>query len=328
MVDDKIIWDIIAGRIAYCALVVSNQLEIFEFLNERPKKLIELSKEVGIDERPLEALLLMLVNVGLLHLNNNYFKLSDCSEEYLIKSSKAYFGEMLELSNTNWTCEDLKQSCLTNTPHVYSNSDIFDEHSKNLERVKKFTKAMHSASLASARKWPKLIDLSEYKTLLDVGGGSGAHIIGALNEWSHLKAILLDLQSVTSISKDILKTESFFNNIQFVADDFWECAYPDADIHFYSQIFHDWPIEKCQNLAMKSYDTLPDKGIIIIHEILFKDDKSGPYMAAAGNVGMLAWTEGRQYSGFELVELLKLTGFREINVIPTFGYWSIVVGKK
>jgi hypothetical protein len=44
---------------------------------------------------------------------------------------------------------------------------------------------------------------------------------------------------------------------------------------------------------------------------------------------MLLWLEGaKQYSGRELSVMLTAAGFTDIEVKPTFGYWSIVTGHK
>jgi hypothetical protein len=43
---------------------------------------------------------------------------------------------------------------------------------------------------------------------------------------------------------------------------------------------------------------------------------------------MLVAMPGQQYSGLELSTMLTEAGFTEIEVKPTFGYWSIVTGRK
>jgi hypothetical protein len=43
---------------------------------------------------------------------------------------------------------------------------------------------------------------------------------------------------------------------------------------------------------------------------------------------MLLWCTGQQYSGRELSDMLSEAGFKDIEVKPTFGYWSIVTGIK
>ena len=43
---------------------------------------------------------------------------------------------------------------------------------------------------------------------------------------------------------------------------------------------------------------------------------------------MLVAMPGQQYSGKEISAMLDNAGFREVEVKPTFGYWSIVTGRK
>ena len=119
MVDDTLIWNIIAGRISYCALIAAHDLKIFEKISGSTKTLIELSDELGLEKRPIEALILMLVNLGFVNSINGKYELTDVSKKYLLKESETYFGAMLALSSkTNWTCDQLKQSAITNSPKV------------------------------------------------------------------------------------------------------------------------------------------------------------------------------------------------------------------
>jgi hypothetical protein len=93
-------------------------------------------------------------------------------------------------------------------------------------------------------------------------------------------------------------------------------------------IFHDWPPEQCRSFARKSFESLPGGGRIVIHEMLFNDDRTGPFPVAAFNVDMLVAMSGQQYSGKEISQFLSEAGFAEIEVKPTFGYWSVVTGVK
>ena len=103
---------------------------------------------------------------------------------------------------------------------------------------------------------------------------------------------------------------------------------PAVDLHFYGQIYHDWPPEKCQFLTRKSFESLESGGRIVLHEKLLNDEKTGPFAIAAFSIAMLLWTEGEQYSGRELSTMLAEVGFIDIEVKPTWGYWSIVTGRK
>jgi len=63
--------------------------------------------------------------------------------------------------------------------------------------------------------------------------------------------------------------------------------------------------------------------------MLYEDRKTGPFSTAAMNINMLLQYEAaRQYSGRELSVMLEEAGFADIEVTPTFGYYSIVTGRK
>ena len=62
--------------------------------------------------------------------------------------------------------------------------------------------------------------------------------------------------------------------------------------------------------------------------MLYNDQKSGPFTVSAYNIALLMMTEGQQFSGRELAAMLGKAGFTDVDVKPTFGYWSIVSGRK
>jgi O-methyltransferase len=110
--------------------------------------------------------------------------------------------------------------------------------------------------------------------------------------------------------------------------DMWQDEFPPADLHFFSNIYHDWPPERGRVLTEKSFAALPAGGRIVIHELLYDDDKTGPVAAAAYSAAMLMRANGQPYSGAELTAMLTGAGFRDVEVRPTFGYDSVVTAVK
>ncbi len=93
-------------------------------------------------------------------------------------------------------------------------------------------------------------------------------------------------------------------------------------------IYQNHRPERTRFLSQKSFTSLEPGGRIIIHEMLFNEDKNGPLAAAAFNIIMLEWTQDQQYTGSELSEMLMEVGFIDIEIKPTSGYWSIVTARK
>ena len=330
-VDTRVIEDILFALDGYWAVLVAHDLKLFPLLAERPQTLADVCDRLQIARRPAEALLMVNVALGLLQVQDDRYALTPVSEAYLLERSPTYFGGMLDLWIQNAAVSSfasVKQALLTNAPQVYGGAEWVTSHEEHATLARAFTQAMHSHSMGPALVWPDLVDLSEHRLLLDIGGGSGAHCVGATLRWPNLHAVVFDLSLVCGVAEETMARQGLRGRVKTHVGDMWRDPFPAADVHFYGQIYHDWSPEKCRFLTQKSFESLEPGGRIIIHEKLLNDDKTGPLAIAAFNISMLLWTEGQQYSGHELSSMLTEAGFRTLEVTPTVGYWSIVTGRK
>ena len=329
--DDRPLWDIIFSMSVGPAVLVAYDLKLFPLLGKRPRPLSEICAALGIAPRPAESLLALCAAAGLIVLREGRYGLSPLAEDYLLEASPTFFGGYLDLKIENqalYTHASLKQAVLSDFPPVYGGRGLFQTHDDQDVLAAGFTRAMHATSMAPALAWPELIDLSANRLLLDVGGGSGAHAIGAVRRWPDLEAIIFERPNVCAVAGEYIAQYGLGERIRTECADMWSDPFPAADLHFYSMIYHDWPPEQCRFLAQKSFRSLAPGGRVIIHEMLYNDDKTGPCAAAAFSVTMLLMTTGRQYSGKELTDMLAGAGFIDLEVKPAFGYWSLVTGGK
>jgi len=65
-------------------------------------------------------------------------------------------------------------------------------------------------------------------------------------------------------------------------------------------------------------------GTICLHEMLLDDLKDGPLTVACFSIAMLLHEKGKQFTAGELEDLLGETGFRDFQVTPSYGYYSLV----
>jgi len=330
--DDRLPWNIVSAIQGTPAIFVAYQLKLYSLLADKPASLDEICKAKDLKRRPAEAILAVTTSLGITRLREGRYSLTPAGEDYFIETSPTYCGALLDLTMDNYSVysiESLKRAVMTDAPQVYGGgAEMFKSHEEQHELARKFTRTMHSASMAPATVWPGKVGLSKHRIMLDVAGGSGAHSIGAVHRWPKLNAIVFDTAPVCEVASEIVANYKLQARVATQVGDMWTDPFPSADLHFYSMIFHDWPAEKCRLLARKSFDALDPGGRIIVHEMLFNRDRSGPFPVAATNIVMLLWTEGEQYSGGEISSMLREAGFAKIEVKPTFGYWSIVTGVK
>ncbi|MBV8995304.1 MAG: hypothetical protein JO287_16775 [Pseudonocardiales bacterium] len=126
-------------------------------------------------------------------------------------------------------------------------SQMFKSHGEKFDLARFFTRTIHSTSMAPALAWPELVDLSARRFLLDIGGGSAAHSIGAALKWPRLGAIVLDTAPVCEVAAEFIAERQLQERVRTHVVDMWTDPFPSADVHFYSFIYHDWTPEKCRS---------------------------------------------------------------------------------
>ncbi len=331
-VDDRPLWDVVFAVYGYPALLLAHRLKIFPLLAEGPRTLAEICNALSIQQRPAEAILTVATSLGFLSLQEERYALTAVAEEYLLESSPNYFGFFWDLMIANYqvcSFSTLEKAVLTDSPQAYGGGDIFKSHEEQIELLHRFTRGMHSISITSAFVWPEVFDFSQHRVMLDVAGGSAAHSIGAALKLPNLKVIFLDFLQVCEIAQEYIGQYGLQERIKTQEINIWNDHWPSADLHFFSNIYHDWTPEKCHFLTAKSFNSLePGGGRIVIHEMLYNDEKTGPFPSAAYSMMMMGWTEGKQYSGLELSAMLQEIGFEDIQIRKAFGYYSIVTGRK
>ena len=330
--DDLQIGQITASLLAYPVVLVAHELRLFPLLAEKPRTLQEVCTDLEIRERAAEAILSIVAAVGLVKLEEGRFSVTELSEDYLLESSPTHWCHYLDFLIQDpalFSFESIRRALLSDKSQIHEGRELFDVNKEHDEQAERFTRWMHSVSVGPAQAWPEQIDLSGFHSFLDVAGGSGAHSIGVALKWNNLKLTLLDMEPVCRIADEYIARQGLQKRVSTCQGNMWEIEFPPADVHFYSQIFHDWSREKCLILAKKSFNSLPAGGRVIVHELLYNTDKTGPLRVASVNLLLsLLYSEGRQYSGQEIQDMLEESGFTEVEIKTTFGYWGIVTGVK
>ncbi|WP_433017812.1 methyltransferase [Kribbella sp. CA-294648] len=321
--DDKKLWDVVFGAFGYPAVLIAHKLRIFAMLADGPASLAELCRATQLERRPAQAILSVACSLGFLENRAGNYHLTPVATRYLTPGGPDYFGAYWDFMIENhklFTFETLEKAVLDDAPQGHTPE-------WRMRQPDSFVAAMRSIG-ASASTWPELLDLTENRMLLDIGGGPATHAMAAVRKWPNLRATVFDLEYVTAIAQEDVERQGLSDRVQMRAGDMWTDPFPAADLHLYSYVFHTQPIEKCGFLARKSFASLPPGGRAIVHQVFYDADKTGPFAAAAFAVEMLSWNSGEQYSTSEISKVLAEAGFADLQLKATFGYCSMIIGTK
>lgn len=302
-------------------LAAAIKLNVFD-VTQNIHDVNEIAKELKLKMDPLERLLNALVAMELLEKKEDSYFNKYISTKFLIKNSKGYYGDFIlmnEESDNSW--KELNKVIKTNSP-------VGGDNRKRLAK-EGFTRGMHNNAQAPAKALSQLIDFSNRKHLLDIGGGSGAFSIILTNNYDGLKATVNEQPAVCRTVKEYADKEGGKDKINILEGDYFKVEFPVHDVALFGQIFHTNSVDQNNLLLKKVYDKIEDKGIVIITEFLLNEDKTGPLFSTLFNLNMLKQTKnGRAYTFSEIESWLRDTGFKNIEKQHLVGPHTVITANK
>lgn len=190
---------------------------------------------------------------------------------------------------------------------------IFDQFFSTEENMRTFIMGMHGIGVMSSPAVVRAFDLSRFHRLVDLGGASGHLTIAACEAYPVLRGVVLDLERVMPMTREMVGKSPAKDRITSVAGDFFQGDLPEGDLYALGRILHDWSEPKIESLLRRICDRLPKGGALLIAERLLDDDKSGPLNSLMQSLNMLICTEGKERTLEEYRTLLLNAGFSRVE---------------
>lgn len=309
-----------------------SHLDFFTRLNEHPSDLPSICRALDLRERPTDVMLTLFTAMGLLHVENQTFSLTALTREHLVKNSHWNIGPYFDSTKERPVCRDMVTVLRTGKPANWASLKNEKEWAKAMESdtfANQFTAAMDSRGVYLAPAMAQKLDCAKHKRLLDIAGGSGIYACAIVARYPHLHATILEKSPVDRITKRCLAERGFADRIDVQVGDMFIDSFPTGcDIHLFSNVLHDWDVDRVQQLLQKSFEALPSRGMIVIHDAHINADKTGPLPVAAYSALLMTITEGKCYSEKEMADYLSATGFCDIHYTPTAADRSIITARK
>jgi hypothetical protein len=328
---DKPLWDLWLGSYVLPCVTAADETGLFDSLAAEPAGASELAARLGLNLRAVEIFLPVLASSGFLALRLGRYHLSDVSRHYLLRSSAFYWGGVLQSGLLKSPTHAALKAALCGAAAAVGERPAAAWASGKLgaAQARGLARFMHSHSLAAALGVAQHGEFGGIRHLMDVGGGSGCFSIALAQRHPTLRCTVMDLAAMCAIVPEYAAAAGVTDRVEARAVDMFREPWPrGADALLFSNIFHDWNLDTCAELAGKAYEALPAGGRIYLHEMLLDDTGAGPASATSFSVVMLFGTEGRQYSGAELRSMLRTAGFGEPQIKLTSTYYSLICARK
>ncbi|MCR2018361.1 acetylserotonin O-methyltransferase [Blautia pseudococcoides] len=313
-----------------CTLHTAVQLEIFTIVGEKKLSLSEIAERDSLNERSLKMLLDTLVAMELLVFDGKFYSNSQSVNELLNKESLKYIGYIaIHHHNVMEPWWSLEEAIRTGKP-VAAKIPLEPEGQELWWKA--LTEGMLSLAIGYATYLAKQIDLSQYNTLLDLGGGPGTYAIQFCKHNPQLKATVIDVPVNTAIAERTIARFEAAEQVKYIGDDFYTMEMKECfDIIWISHVIHGENETDTQKLVDKAVKHLNPNGILMIHDYFMNDDGTGPLHPALFSLNMLLVTkEGKSYGISETMNILKRAGLKNVRHDQYGGELqsSIIMGTK
>jgi precorrin-6B methylase 2 len=327
------------GFFASKTLLTAVKLELFTHLSLAPLSAEEIKMKLGLQSRGLYDFLDALVAFGFLNrhglLEKAVYSNSEETDTFLDKNKPSYVGGILEMANHRlykfW--DTLDEALMTGQPQneiKHRGVSLFDELYKDESSLKEFMNAMKGVQMGAFMAFAEQFDFSDYNTLCDIGGASGALAIQVALKNEHMTCITSDLKEVEPIAQEQIDMFQVQDRVKTVVLDFFEeQEFPKADVITMGNILHDWGLQDKKMLMKKAFHALPKGGALVVIESVIDSDRRENAFGLIMSLNMLIETlEGFDYTVADFEGWATSIGFSRVEVIPLAGPTSAVIAIK
>lgn len=311
--DPGVVLDLIEAFRRSKTMFAAVEVGVFDRLEKGPARADQLTD--GGDPDTMARLLDGCVSLGLLERSGDVYRNSAVASAYLCRSSVSTLAGYVAYSNRAlFPMWQHLEGAVREGTHRWKQTfgldgALFSHFYRSESDKRDFLLGMHGFGLLSSPAVVSVFDLSRFKRLVDLGGGTGHLAMAACEKYPDMSAAVFDLPEAVEFAREFTAG----SRVELLAGDFFQDKLPKADLYAVGRILHDWSEDKIRLLLNKIQTCLPPGGGLLIAEKLLRDDLSGPVSAHMQSLNMLIGTEGRERSFAQYAELLQEAGFGEME---------------
>jgi hypothetical protein len=253
--------------------------------------------------------------IGLLEKGDGGYRNAPDVERFLVKGKPGYVGPWLIYTARDFEqWKDLKSLLASDVPPA--RLGLYE--SLTDDKAREYHQATYSVGLGAGFLFSKQVDMSERTLILDLGGGSGAYCIAAVQRYPHLKAVVMDFEPVTKIAREFIAQWGMRDRISTVAGDFTADPFPQGpDVIIQASNLPQYDQENLEKVLKKGIEALlPGGEYHVVGETVSNDKTQGFGPSLWGLHEALFGSLGRAHSEEEVISYMRHVGFVDVAAHP------------
>lgn len=313
----RALFDLCSGFVYSQVLLACVRLQLFDRLADGPRSADHLSGELGLPLDSTARLLTAAESLDLVDKRGAEFGLGPLGAALLGNPAVAMMIEhhgdfYADLLDPVALLNDRSMPTRLREYWAYAASDAPSGLAAN--RTRDYTGLMAASQGMIAEQVLRAYPVHRHRRLLDVGGGSGAFALAALERAPDLEATVFDLPPVALQARERFETHGFANRASATGGDFLNDAVPGgADLVSLVRIVHDHDDEAVLKLLRAIRRSIAPDGVLLIAEPMLGTPGAEPVGAAYFGFYLMAMGQGRPRSPGAIEALLDRAGFGAVK---------------
>lgn len=125
-------------------------------------------------------------------------------------------------------------------------------------------------------------DWSGVRSVVDVGGNTGALLVNLLRGHGHLSGTLVDLPGTARIARDHFASRGLADRATAVGGSFFEELPAGHDVYLLSAVLADWDDERATAILRRCAEAAGTGGKVLVAEVSLRPDPADPEAARSG----------------------------------------------
>lgn len=314
-------------------LLSAVELGVFTELSQEPLDAKRLAGKLSLNGRGMHDYFDALVALGLLTRDEaGLYRNSDVCDLYLDKRKPTYLGAaFVQYDRREYEMwGSFTEALRTGLPRTEAiGGDHFTSVYGDASRLAAFARAMTAGSLVPARIIANNFPWQKYRSLCDVGTAQGCFPVQVALANLQIEGIGFDLPELAGSFEDYVAESGLSSRLRFMAGDFFQDQFPEADVIVLGRVLHNWDIDTKRMLLAKASESVRAGGAVIVYDMLIDDARRSSVSGLLSSLNMLVWTSaGFGYTGADCARWMCEAGLQDVRVEPLEGGNSMVVGFK
>lgn len=310
------------------AVYAAARMKLADILADGPRSVSEIAQETGLHARSLYRLLRALASRGLLsEVTPRSYALTNLGAALKTGAPGGARAMVLTIGGDwQWKAWDhFYHSLKTGQPGLGEafGVGLFEYLTTHPEDSARYDEAMMGFYSAVGPAVVAAYDFSPFKTVADLGGGTGTLLATILRAHEKLRGTVFELAYAAPRARQTIESLGLSARCEVVEGDFFKSVPAGRDAYILSHVLHDWNDEQAVSILRNCRKAMgPDGKLLIVEAVLPPGD--APHPGKLIDLLMLTVTGGLERRADEYGDLLAAAGLKLARVVPTTIPQSVV----